>query len=195
MEPSIVTPAEFMEKKLLYEKKLKEHVFIYPTDTIYGIGCDATNEKLVERIRNIKKSKKQPFSVIAPSKKWIHENCVITPITEKWLKKLPGPYTLIIRLKNKNCVAKNVTCGMMTIGIRIPDNWMGRIAEDIGVPIITTSANITGGNFMTSLDNLGPEIRKKVDLIIYQGEIKGTPSTLVIIDNDDVAIQKRNGSK
>ena len=54
--------------------KLKKEVFIYPTDTIYGIGCDATNSELVKQIRKIKQRDKKPLSVIAPSKKWILDN-------------------------------------------------------------------------------------------------------------------------
>jgi tRNA threonylcarbamoyl adenosine modification protein (Sua5/YciO/YrdC/YwlC family) len=191
MLPNIVNREEFGEKRHFYIKKLKESVFIYPTDTIYGIGCDATNKKLVSRIRAVKKSKKQPFSVIAPSKAWIEENCVISDVTKKWLKKLPGPYTLIIKLKNKKCVAENVNQGLMTIGIRIPDNWMAKVVEEMGIPVITTSANITGGNFMTRLEDLGSIIRNKVDMIVYDGELRGTPSTLVIIDKEEVEIHKR----
>ncbi|MFH1917415.1 MAG: L-threonylcarbamoyladenylate synthase [Nanoarchaeota archaeon] len=192
MEPHIITKDEFDQKPLYYQKKLKETVFIYPTDTIYGIGCDATNNELVERIRKIKNSQ-QPFSIIAPSKTWVEQNCEVSDITKKWLDKLPGPYTLIIKLKNKSCVAPSVNKGMSTIGIRIPDNWMAKVVTDLGFPVITTSANISGGNFMVSLQDLGPDIRKKVDLIIYEGELKGTPSTLVIIDKEDVEIHKRNG--
>lgn len=195
MLPHIVNRDEFDQKRHFYIKKLQESVFIYPTDTIYGIGCDATNKKLVERIRNIKKSKKQPFSVIAPSKAWVEENCVMSEMTKKWLKKLPGPYTLIVRLKNKKCVADNVNCGLMTIGIRIPDNWMAKVVEELGIPLITTSANITGGNFMTRLEDLGSIIRNKVDLIVYDGELRGTPSTLVIIDKDEVEIHKRKAAR
>ena len=118
----------------------------------------------------------------------------MTEMTRKWLKKLPGPYTLIIKLKNKTCVAENVNHRLMTIGIRIPDNWMAKVVEELGVPLITTSANITGGNFMTRLEDLGSIIRNKVDLIVYDGELHGTPSTLVIIDKDEVEIHKRKSS-
>ncbi|UCG94990.1 MAG: Sua5/YciO/YrdC/YwlC family protein, partial [archaeon] len=80
---------------------LQGSVFIHPTDTIYGLGCDATRYNSVIRIRQIKQREQKPFSVIAPSKEWILENCVVG---EADLTRLPGPYTLILKLKQK-CVA------------------------------------------------------------------------------------------
>ena len=53
------------------EKVLEGKVFVYPTDTIYGLGCDATNFKAVEKIRKLKEREENPFSVVAPSKEWI----------------------------------------------------------------------------------------------------------------------------
>ena len=75
-----------------------EKIYVYPTDTIYGIGCDATNDKLVLKIRSIKKRDEKPFSIIAPSKDWIKNNFEI--IHPEYLDKLPGPYTLVMKPKN-----------------------------------------------------------------------------------------------
>ena len=84
--------------------KIKEgKLFIHPTDTIYGIGCDATNPHAVEKVKELKKRpKNSALSIIAPSKDWIRENCELTKEATEWLGKLPGPYTLILKLKNKN---------------------------------------------------------------------------------------------
>lgn len=166
-------------------------IFIHPTDTIYGLGCDATNDKAVSRIREIKNRFKRPFSVIAPSKEWIKENCEITKNAEEWLEKLPGPYTLILNLKNKEAVSENANMGMDTIGVRIPEHWVSHIVSAIGVPIITTSANKVDEDFMTTLEDLDPEIKAKVDFIIYEGEKKGMPSKLVHLDKEEVTIKKR----
>lgn len=190
MTATILNKDEFLQQRRANTLKLKSTVFIYPTDTIYGIGCDATDTKLVQRIRKLKKSR-QPFSIIVPNKKWIVENCKMTKKAKTWLDKLPGPYTLIIPLTNKNCIASNVNMDKDTIGIRIPDNWFSEVASDLGVPIVTTSANVTGEDFMTSLENLKDEFKKGVDFVVYQGEIRGKPSTLVIIEDDDVTIKSR----
>ncbi len=155
-------------------------VFIHPTDTIYGIGCDATNPEAVNKIRDAKQRRTQPFSVIAPSRDWVRANCIVDQEAEDWLAKLPGPYTIILKLKNQNAVAKNVNpTEDGTIGMRRPDHWISEITNDLNKPIITTSANITGKNFMTSMDNLDLNVKKKMDFIIYEGEKKGRPSTIV----------------
>jgi len=151
-------------------RKLKNSVFIYPTDTIYGIGCDARKGKLVKRIRRIKERDKKPFSVIAPSKKWILDNC---KADRKLLKKLPGPYTLIFDLK-KEAVAKEVSSG--SLGVRIPRHWISSIVKKLGFPIVTTSVNITGKKPMNNLEDFK---KLKVDFILYEGVKKGKPSTVI----------------
>ncbi|MEK6900477.1 MAG: L-threonylcarbamoyladenylate synthase [Nanoarchaeota archaeon] len=154
-------------------------VFIYPTDTIYGIGCNAADKKAVEKIRILKEQPRNPFSIIAPSKGWIIENCVMTKEAKIWMDKLPGPYTIVLKLKHKKAIAENVNLGKDTIGVRIPDHWFSKIVSELGFPIVTTSANIAGTAHMTSLENLDESIKEDVDFIIYEGEKKGRPSTIV----------------
>ena len=93
-------------------------IFIYPTDTIYGIGCDAENKKLVNKIRAIKHRDTKPLSIIAPSIDYILKNCEVDKkIVSKFL---PGPYTLILKKKDKNFL-KHVS-ETESIGIRIPNH-------------------------------------------------------------------------
>lgn len=159
--------------KLTLSKIRKGAVFIFPTDTIYGMGCNATNKNSVTRLRRLKGSQK-PFSIIAPSKKWIRENCEVDDEGEKWLKKLPGKLTLIFKLKNKKAVAPNVSKSS-TIGIRMPEGWF---YKKLKIPIVATSVNRTRGKYMTSLKDLKPEIKKKVDFIIYRGKLDKKPSKI-----------------
>ncbi len=177
------------QKYNLIGRILRGEIFIYPTDTIYGIGCDATNYEAVDKIRSIKKREKQPFSIIAPSVEWIMRNCEVDKNAEKWLSKLPGKYTFILRLKNKHAVAKNVSF-RDTIGIRIPDNELTKLFYECKRPIITTSVNKNGENYMTSLDDLDPEIETSVDFIIYSGEITGKPSTIVDLTSEEKVIRE-----
>ncbi|MCD6589670.1 threonylcarbamoyl-AMP synthase [Candidatus Woesearchaeota archaeon] len=171
---------------------LRKAVFIHPTDTIYGIGGDATKHNIVARIREIKNRPIQAMSVIAPSKEWIYNNFEINEKAEEWLKKLPGPYTLILKVKKgKKPVASNVAPGLDSVGVRIPRHWISDLVRIMGRPIITTSTNIVGEEFMTSLDNLDPRIRNQVDYIIYEGEIKGRPSTIVHLEREEVLIKER----
>jgi tRNA threonylcarbamoyl adenosine modification protein (Sua5/YciO/YrdC/YwlC family) len=175
-------------------KEIPHSVFIYPTDTVYGIGCNALDEKLVNKIRKLKNST-QPFSVIVPSKEWIYDNCVVTEEAEEWVRKLPGAYTLLLKLKNKKAVARNVhnydMNGEVIIGVRMPNHWFLGVSYTLKIPIITTSANVTGQNFMTSLEDLDTNIRSRVDYVFYEGPKRGTPSTIVHLSGDKVRLQPR----
>lgn len=187
----VVSAEEYHQNPVKWMKRFKESVIVYPTDTIYGLGCPATSPALVLRIREFKQSHLQPFSVIAPSKEWIRQHCDVKPEHEPWLAKLPGPYTLIFKLKDKDCVAFNVLNGMDSIGVRIPDHWISELVAKLNLPFITTSANVTAGEFMTSLDDLNLEIKHGVDFILYEGEKTGRPSAIVHLEKQGVEIKKR----
>ncbi|MBU1973825.1 MAG: Sua5/YciO/YrdC/YwlC family protein, partial [Nanoarchaeota archaeon] len=96
----ILTKAEL---RLRYDEiieKIKAGViFIHPTDTIYGISCSALNENSVQKIRELKERPDNSFSVWVPSLNWIESNCQLDKKGEEWLKELPGPYTLILKIK------------------------------------------------------------------------------------------------
>lgn len=183
----VITKDELeIDKSYMQKKILDGSIFVYPTDTIYGMGCDATNSECIKKIREIKKRPEMPFSVIAPSKEWIIENCDVDKVAMEWIDKLPGPYTLILRLKNKDAISKHVNMGSDTIGVRIPDHWISNLVSEINKPVITTSTNLSGKEFMTSMDNLDPEIHSRVDFVIYEGEKKGRPSKIVDLDSGSV---------
>lgn len=186
---------EFRQQEDLVLKSISEGaVYLHPTDTIYGLGCDATNSTAVKRIRQAKQQHEQPFSIIAPSKQWIAKHCVMTKEAEEWLEKLPGPYTLILKLKSKNIVAPEVLPGKDTIGVRMPDHWIQDIALALHRPLVTTSANLHGKAFMTSLDDLAPELGHKMDFALYEGRKEGKPSTIVDLTGDTKVIP-REGRK
>ena len=188
----VLTKDELKIKDELMKRYIKEGaVFLHPTDTIYGLGCDSSNRNAVRKIRKMKKRPTQPFSVIAPSKKWIKENCVVTKEAQKWITKLPGPYTLILKLKNKNCVAKEVNPGLDTLGVRIPKHWFTDFVKKIGFPLVTTSANCAGRNFMTSVDDIDTRIKSKLDFMVYEGEKKGIPSKIIDLSKESVEVRKR----
>lgn len=159
-------------------------IFIYPTDTIYGIGCDATNYEAVADVRDAKDRIENPFSVIAPSKDWIRQTC---EVEEKHLDELPGQITLILKLKNKKAIAENVNNGMETLGVRIPDHWISDLVRELNKPIVTTSVNKQGEDFITNVEDTHAEIKAKVDFAINDGEIKGRPSKIInTIENQTI---------
>ena len=167
-----------LEKVAIIDNIIRGVVFIHPTDTIYGIGCNAQNSNAVKKIRHLKSRATSPFSVIVPSLEWIRENCIVTKEGEEWLEKLPGPYTLILKLKN-DCVAKEVNPGLGTLGIRMPNHWVKDIAAQANIPIVTTSVNRSSEDYMTSIEDLDPAIKSGIDFLLYEGKKEGRPSKIV----------------
>ncbi len=168
-----------LRKEEILDRIKEGAIFIHPTDTIYGISCNALNDKAVEKIRKIKEQSDRPFSVWVPSLKWIKENCLVDKKVEEWLKKLPGPYTLILRLNNKNAVSKAVILGKDTLGVRLPEHWFGIIVQELGFPIVTTSVNKAGQEFMTCLEDMDEKIKFKIDFLIYEGKKEARPSKII----------------
>jgi L-threonylcarbamoyladenylate synthase len=143
-------------------------------------------------IHEIKHSSGQPFSVIAPSKDWIKENLEYKEEFSEWLDKLPGPYTLIMKLKNKDCISEETTANRDTLGVRIPDNWFSDVVKEANIPIITTSVNVHGEKPITSVAEIPESIKSKIDFAIDDGVIKGNPSTIVNLTKSPPEIIKRN---
>ncbi|RLE47321.1 hypothetical protein DRJ25_02705 [Candidatus Woesearchaeota archaeon] len=169
----IITKEELLDRRDEFIEKIREGaIFIYPTDTIYGIGCNALLDEPVKRIREWK-GRKTPFSVIAPDKDWITKHC---ETKEDCIEHLPGPYTLVYPMKNQ-AVSKETS--EKTIGVRIPKHWISELVKDAGVPVITTSVNKTGEIPLFSLDNVQPELRAFIDFAIDEGELKGRPSEVI----------------
>jgi len=175
----ILTKTEVLENKIeILEAMKKGKIFVYPTDTIYGIGTNAKLEASVKKIRDIKDRDSKPFSVIVKDKDFILENCEVNEKLEKALELLPGPYTFFLNLKNSQVVATEVNPSEnnASLGVRLPRHWFTELVNEAGINFITTSVNKSGEKFMTSLEDLDPEILEAVDYVIYEGEIVGEPS-------------------
>lgn len=176
----VLTKAELQKRYPEFLQKIQRGmIFIHPTDTIYGIGCDARNDSAVQKIRQLKQQFTQPLSVWVPSKEWVQKNCGLTKETAGWLSKLPGPYTLIVPLRSQKSVSDGVTLKGKTLGIRLPQHWLSKVVAELGFPIVTTSANRTGETFMTSLEDVDTEIEKGIEVMIYEGPKTARPSKII----------------
>lgn len=175
----------------LVERIKRGEVIVYPTDTIYGIGCNALNSGGVKRIREIKKRDTKPFSVIVPGKSWIRKNCFVDERVEKWLDKLPGPFTLILELKKRKAIVREVNNFGESLGVRIPKHWFAEVIEEAGVPFVTTSVNLSGKKPIGEVGEISAEIREKIDYVIDEGKIEGRPSTVVNLlgEREDVRVR------
>ncbi|MBI2573003.1 L-threonylcarbamoyladenylate synthase [Candidatus Woesearchaeota archaeon] len=181
----IVTQTEFQMRAEEFCEKIKAGVvFIYPTDTVYGIGCNALNTKSVEFIRKLKNRPTQPFSIWVPSKQWIEQNCSLNSKSKSALEKIPGPYTILLPLKNKKVISPNVNDNLAKVGIRLPQHWLHAYIEKMNIPIVTTSVNKHSNPFMTSLENLDPDF-ERVEFCLYEGPKEGRPSVILDPENDE----------
>jgi L-threonylcarbamoyladenylate synthase len=163
---------EMKEGEIIREIK-KGSLFVYGTDTVYGLGCNAYKSGSVLRIRKLKKSKK-PFSVIAPSKKWIFENLKVRH--RSFLKKLPGKYTLIFEKRERRFL--NSCSGTGKLGVRIPDHEFTKIIRKAGVPFVTTSANISGRKPIRRISEIPKPLERGIDFAVDSGVLDRPPSRI-----------------
>jgi len=168
------------------ERILAGEVFIYPTDTVYGIGCDCTNLKAVRRVKEIKgRDFKKPLSLAFPdtliSKASIFDDFVFLDPEKKEIMEefLPGPYTFILGKKDK--IPDEVTGGLPTVGVRIPEvDFLLDIIRRTGVPIVTTSANLSGEPPTNDFRRIDRKLLDEVDFAVNAGRFgTGIPSRVV----------------
>jgi tRNA threonylcarbamoyl adenosine modification protein (Sua5/YciO/YrdC/YwlC family) len=177
----------------------KGGVIIYPTDTVYAIGCDMLNHKAIERVCKLKgmKPEKANLSIICNDLSHLSEFCKqLDNSTFKLMKKtLPGPYTFILKASGK--VPKLLHHKKKTIGVRIPDNKIAlAIAELLGNPIITTSLKIDDDilEYPTDPEIIFTDCAKGVDLVIDGGfgNVIGS-SVLDATDTDILVVREGLG--
>ncbi|PDH48299.1 MAG: threonylcarbamoyl-AMP synthase [Bacteroidetes bacterium MED-G21] len=175
-------------------------VIIYPTDTVYGLGCDINNKKALERIARIKgiKLKDANFSFIcfdlSDLSKYVKQ---INSRTFKLLKRIfPGPFTII--LKGTNKIPKIFSNKKKTLGIRIPNNNIVReIVKKIGNPIVSTSILDEDAviEYSTDPELIHEKYKDLVDMVIDGGYGMNVASTVVDCtdENDFKIIRKGKG--
>lgn len=159
-------------------------LIIYPTDTVYGLGCDIFNPKAIEKIRLLKgmTSKTLNLSFICYDLSHLSEYAkhVDTPIFKIMKRALPGPFTFILQSSHKT--PKILNMKKKTVGIRVPDNNIPReIVKALGNPIITTSVHHDDAfvEYTTDPELIFEEFGNKVDIVIDGGLGNIKPSTIV----------------
>ena len=156
-------------------------VVIYPTDTIYGLGCDAFSKDAIQRVAHIKKRDAvKPFSFICQDVAQISEFAFVSNWAYKLMNRLlPGPYTFILEARKTN-LPKKMIGKRNTVGVRIPDNVICRkLVEMAGRPLVTTSVNIAGDEPVEDLADIPTEQAGLVDAAISVGPLRSGPSTVV----------------
>jgi len=171
-------------------------IIIYPTDTVYGIGCDIFQHKAVERIAQLKgiKAEKANFSFICYDLSHISDftKQISNPVYKLMKKLLPGPFTFILNSSSK--VPKLFESKKKTVGIRVPDNMISRlIVNELGNPIMSTSVKGDDLDIETTTDpELIHERYKDLVDIVIDGGIGGIElSTILDCTKDEYEIVRQ----
>lgn len=161
-------------------------LIIYPTDSVYGLGCDLFDKKAVEKIYQIKgKDKRKLLSFICPDLKGIAEYAYVSNPAYKIMRHLlPGPYTFILTATKQ--VPKILLEQRKTVGIRVPDNKVCQaLLSEFGRPIISTSACLPDQDFLTDPDEIEETFARTVDLFLDAGPGGLERSTIVDLTQDE----------
>lgn len=189
-----------INKKELEEvvKVLKnDGIIIFPTDTVYGIGCNCFSEKAIKKIFKAKsRPEEKPINVLTNNIKKIQKvTNNISEKEEKIIKKyMPGALTIILNKREE--IPSILTAGLNTIGVRIPNNAIAlNILKHFEYPLATTSVNISGNLAGLEPKDFLDEFKDKVDIIIDGGKSEiGIASTIIKIEKDSKINILREGS-
>ena len=179
--------------KQIADKLRSGAVICYPTDTVYGIGCDIYNQKAIKKIFQIKnRPRHKPFSFMCSSLKNVSDYGHVSNMAYRIMRKaLPGPFTFV--LPAAKIVPKIMITKQKTVGIRVPQNNIClELIEALGNPILTTSAILDKeAPALSEAYEFDELLGNKVDLIIDGGMVYPNPSTIVDFSGDEPEILRQ----
>lgn len=164
------------------EVLLNDGVIIYPTDTMYGIGCSVFSKKAIERIYQIKNQhKSKPFSFVCSDLSNISEYAVVSNQAYRIMKQLvPGPFTFILPASRLKQLPKSLISKRKTVGIRVPNNSISQsLVHELGHPILSASVTDDKGEVVNDPEIIVKLFSYKVDLILNGGFNISGPSTVL----------------
>jgi len=199
-------PAEFLsihpqnpeQRKInrVVELLQKGGVIVYPTDTIYGLGCDLLNRRAVERVCKIMDVKPQKLDLsficsdLSDISKYVKR--IDTPVFKILKKALPGPFTFIFESSSQ--VPKILDVNKKTVGIRIPNHAIPlEIVKLLGNPLITSSIKDDDKikEYTTDPEEIYEDFKHQVDLVIDGGAGGNVPSTVVDFTSEEIEIVRQ----
>lgn len=167
-------------------------VIIYPTDTIYGLGCRLGSPKAIAKIYQLKKrERRKPLSFICHDLQQVSEYAILTNQVFRLAKRLlPGPYTLV--LTASRLAPKVIQSAKQAVGIRIPNHEVTKqLVAALGQPLISTSANVSGENSLSDPKELEKVFGNRVDMVLDAGILHGDPSTVLDCTSEDIKLLRQ----
>ena len=166
-------------------------VVVYPTDTVYGLGCDPFNIASVERIYRIKGRERKPLPVLASSMEHVERIVTLNKTARRLAEEYwPGPLTLVVPRREGSNLPEEVSAGSRYVGVRIPDNPVAvSLIEASGGLLIGTSANKSGELSPRTAEEAALQVGGEVDVIIDSGPTKyGISSTVVRVEGSRITL-------
>ncbi len=158
---------------------------VYPTETVYGLGCDPLNVQAVKRVLDVKGDRKKPLPVLAASLVDANKVAFVSPNGKKLAAKFwPGHLTMVF--PKKPALPDVVTFGWDSVGLRIPDNDVAlQLISLSGGLLIGSSANRTGEEPARRVQEISGELKEMVDVVLDGGAaVQGRPSTVVDLTSE-----------
>ncbi|MDD6272021.1 MAG: L-threonylcarbamoyladenylate synthase [bacterium] len=173
--------------KKIIEEIEKGNLVIMPTDTVYGIMADATNEDAIKKVFIAKKREKKPLILLVSNIEMLKKYVIEISDLQKELIEKYWPNTLSIIFDKNDNLSDTLTCGNKTVAIRMPNNkLLLEIMNKINKPLISTSANISSKDVITKVDLLEEELKRHISYILDDGEKTNISSTIVKIENNKI---------
>ncbi|MFM2231095.1 MAG: hypothetical protein RL607_2353 [Bacteroidota bacterium] len=183
MDPKLI--AEEVHKA--YEVIAQGGIILYPTDTVWGIGCDATNEEAVKKIYALKQREEtKSMIVLMNGDRMLHSVFHAIPEVAWQILDLSEKPTTLILDQPKN-VAKNLIASDNTLGMRVvKEPFCFKLMERMKRPLVSTSANISGKPTPQSFKEISPEILQGVDYVVqlHHDKVNAKPSTIIKLTQD-----------
>ena len=167
-------------------------VIAYPTDTVYGIGCDLHQRKAVDRVYRIKGvDRGHPLSFICPDVSGVSRYAHVTDFAYRWLRRLlPGPYTVVLEATRE--VPRILLERRRSVGIRVPDHAVCQaLVQALGGPVISTSAALPDGTLLRDAEEIQEKLGSQIDLILDGGYLESVPSTVVKLTGDTIEVLRQ----
>ncbi len=164
-------------------------IICYPTDTVYGVGCDIFNKKAIERVYRLKgKGRRDPLSFICPNLQGIAQYAHVSDYAYRVMRRLlPGPYTVV--LPATRVVPDILMSNRKTVGIRVPDNRIClMLLEEFGKPIVSTSASLAGGEILHEPEAIAEALGPHIDLFLDSGPSGLEPSTVIDLTGEEPVV-------
>ena len=162
-------------------------VVLYPTDTVYGLGCDIFQKKAIDRVYRIKQMKKDhPVAFVCPDLGDIARYAIVDDRNYRIMRRLlPGPYTFILPASRE--VPRILMMKRKTVGIRVPHHEVAlALVRELGNPIVSTSATWEGEQ-LDDPDEL-VKVFKQADIVLDAGMCGNDPSTVLDLTGDEIVV-------